>query len=105
MYRYKRYLDNIGIADILDISVLPIIPMNVISNAKQVGAALAARRKTLKLSQTDVANRLGLSQNRLSELESRPETLTVEQLLAIVNLLGLEVTLGERAAGKSKVDW
>lgn len=79
--------------------------MHPISNAKQIGATLAARRKALKLSQTEVASRLGLSQNRLSELESQPGSLTVEQLLALANALGLEMTLGERASGKSRVDW
>ena len=81
------------------------IAMHPISNARQIGATLAARRKALKLSQTEVASRLGLSQNRLSELESQPESLTVEQLLALANALGLEVTLGEQTGAKSKVDW
>jgi HTH-type transcriptional regulator/antitoxin HipB len=79
--------------------------MHSISNPKQIGATLTSRRKHLKLSQTDVANRLGLSQNRISELEANPETLTVEQLLALLNVLGLEMTLSERAAGKPKVEW
>lgn len=79
--------------------------MQSINNPTQIGATLAGRRKHLKLSQTDVANRLGLSQNRISELEAKPETLTVEQLLALLNVLGLEMTLGERAPGKPKVEW
>jgi HTH-type transcriptional regulator / antitoxin HipB len=76
--------------------------MHPINHATQVGATLGARRKALGLSQTDVATRLGISQNRLSELESRPETLTVAQLLALLNVLGLEMTLAERAGGKTK---
>lgn len=80
--------------------------MNTITHANQVGATLAGRRKTLQLSQTDVAARLGLSQNRLSELESRPGTLTVEQLLALLNVLGLEMQLGERREGaRLKSEW
>lgn len=79
--------------------------MHPISSPTQIGATLTGRRKLLKLSQTDVASRLGLSQNRLSELEARPETLTVEQLLALLNVLGLEMTVDERAGGKSKVEW
>jgi len=79
--------------------------MYPINTPKQIGATLAGRRKLLKLSQTDVATRLGLSQNRLSELESRPETLTVEQLLALLNVLGLEMSLTEPAPGKPKVEW
>ena len=79
--------------------------MRPINHATQIGAILAARRKSLELSQTDVATRLGLSQNRISELESRPETLTVAQLLALLNVLGLEMTLAERAGDKPRADW
>jgi HTH-type transcriptional regulator/antitoxin HipB len=79
--------------------------MHSINNPTQIGATLTGRRKHLKLSQTDVANRLGLSQNRVSELEAKPETLTVEQLLALLNVLGLEMTLGERTGGKTRVEW
>jgi len=79
--------------------------MHPIVNAKQVGATLAARRKSLELSQKDVAAWLGLSQNRLSELESRPQTLTLEQLLALLNVLGLEMRIDERSTIKSKVEW
>jgi HTH-type transcriptional regulator / antitoxin HipB len=79
--------------------------MRSITHAKQIGAILSARRKTLELSQAEVASRLGLSQNRLSELESRPETLTVAQLLALLNVLGLELTLAERGTPRSKVEW
>jgi HTH-type transcriptional regulator/antitoxin HipB len=77
-----------------------------IINPRQVGANLAGRRKHLKLSQAEVASRLGLSQNRLSELESHPETLTVEQLLALLNVLGLEMSLDERTAGaQPRAEW
>jgi HTH-type transcriptional regulator/antitoxin HipB len=79
--------------------------MHPITHTNQIGATLAGRRKHLKLSQSDVATRLGLSQNRLSELESRPETLTAEQLLALLNVLGLEMTIDERPALKSRVEW
>ena len=79
--------------------------MHFINTATQIGATLTGRRKHLKLSQTEVANRLGLSQNRLSELEANPETLTVEQLLALLNVLGLEIAVGERTGSKTKVEW
>jgi len=79
--------------------------MHTLTHANQVGAALTARRKTLGLSQTEVATKLGLSQNRLSELESQPGTLTVDQLLALVNVLGLELRIGERQAASSKTEW
>jgi HTH-type transcriptional regulator / antitoxin HipB len=79
--------------------------MQPITHATQVGATLQARRKTLKLSQTQVAERLGLSQNRLSELENNPQTMTIEQLLALLNALGLEIGIRERDTRSSKVEW
>ena len=79
--------------------------MHAVTTATQIGATLAARRKHLELTQEQVASRVGLSQNRLSVLESRPETLTVDQLLALLNVLGLEMRIDERAAPKSKVEW
>lgn len=79
--------------------------MHPITHARQIGATLQARRKALDLSQAQVAEKLGLSQNRLSELENQPETLTVQQLLALANVLGIELTLAERGAGKDKVEW
>lgn len=79
--------------------------MHPIVTPKQIGAALVARRKKLELSQTQLAGKLGLSQNRLSELENAPQSLTVEQLLALLNLLGLELTIADRAPSKSKSEW
>lgn len=79
--------------------------MQPITHATQVGAILQGRRKKLKLSQTQVAERLGLSQNRLSELESQPQGLTVEQLLALLNVLGLEMGIREQVARTAKVEW
>src|SRR5690349_13518661 len=105
MYRFQRYIDFIAIDDILRISPIPIPLMHSITHSTQVGAILAARRKALKLSQTQVAEKLGLSQNRLSELESQPETLTVAQLLALANVLGLGLQLGDAPGGKTKVEW
>ena len=78
--------------------------MHPISHAKQIGAALLGRRKSLGLSQAQVAEKLGLSQNRISELENQPDTLTVQQLLDMANVLGLELRLGERATSK-KTEW
>ncbi|HKU89959.1 MAG TPA: helix-turn-helix domain-containing protein [Steroidobacteraceae bacterium] len=79
--------------------------MHPVTTATQVGATLAARRRHLKLTQEQVASRLGLSQNRLSVLESRAETLTVDQLIALLNVLGLEMRIEERSAPKSKAEW
>ncbi|MEJ8835030.1 helix-turn-helix domain-containing protein [Ramlibacter sp. AN1133] len=62
----------------------------------QLASLLQGRRKSRKLSQAQLAARLGLSQNRLSELERDPGTLSVEQLLALCAQLGLQLTLQAR---------
>ncbi|VCU68213.1 antitoxin HipB [Pigmentiphaga humi] len=77
-----------------------------VSTPSQVGILLAARRKALGLSQAAVASRLGISQNRLSELESRPESFTLDRLLALAGLLGLDLLLQDKAeAPASKSEW
>ncbi|MEK8025953.1 helix-turn-helix domain-containing protein [Pseudaquabacterium rugosum] len=74
----------------------------LLSVPSQVGQVLRATRKAAKLSQKDLAARLGLSQNRLSELETDPGTMRVDQLLAVLAALGMELQVqprgGEQAA-------
>ena len=86
--------------------------MQTLNTPKQLQQALVNRRKKLKLSQSIVAAKLGLSQNRYSELESSPESLTVDRLLTLAALLGLEVQIGLKPSAESdqplkssKVDW
>jgi HTH-type transcriptional regulator/antitoxin HipB len=81
--------------------------MHPVTTATQIGQTLAGRRKHLSLSQTSVAAKLGISQNRLSELESQPETMTVAQLLGLLQILGLQLVVDEKPANASnpKVEW
>jgi HTH-type transcriptional regulator / antitoxin HipB len=97
-YRYGRYNANIAAADIH--------VMQPITNPAQLGGLLLGRRKHLKLSQSEVAEKLGLSQSRLSELEASPETLTVAQLLVLMRVLGLQMAVGDRTpARNTKAEW
>ena len=64
--------------------------------ASQLGAVLQGARKSLKLTQAQLAQRLGLSQRRVSELERAPGTLSVDQLLAICTQLGLQLSVQPR---------
>jgi HTH-type transcriptional regulator/antitoxin HipB len=80
--------------------------MRAITTATQIGAILAARRKQLGLSQAQVAARVGLSQNRLSVLEKNSSTLTAKQMLALLNVLGLDLSVDVRTpGGKPKAEW
>jgi len=64
--------------------------------ALQLGQLLKAARKHRKLTQSAVAARLGLSQNRVSHLEKHPEELSFKQLLGWCAAVGLELQVGER---------
>ena len=64
--------------------------------ASQLGVVLQGARKSLKLTQAQLGERLGLSQRRVSELERAPGTLSVDQLMALCAQLGLQLTVQPR---------
>jgi HTH-type transcriptional regulator/antitoxin HipB len=59
--------------------------------AGQLGPALKALREAQGWSQTELGRRVGLSQERISAIERRPERVTVGQLLTL--LMALEAQL------------
>jgi HTH-type transcriptional regulator/antitoxin HipB len=79
----------------------------VLTHSTQLGRILAGRRKALKRPQREVAAKLAISQNRLSELEDDAGRLTLERLLALVNLLGLELVIQDKSSerGRAKTEW
>ncbi len=74
------------------------LPSQPLVTAPQLGQLLVASRKRRKLTQAEVARRVGLSQNRISYLEKNPDELSFKQLLSWCSAIGLELRLGERAA-------
>ena len=70
--------------------------------SRQLASIVAARRRARGVTQTEIAHSLALSQSRYSELEQDPATLTLDRLLTLVNMLGLELVL--RDAGSSSPD-
>lgn len=72
----------------------------------QLGPILRNLRKSKGLSQAALGVRLGLPQDRISKIESRPEQITVNQLLTILMALDAELSVGARdaAAGSSAAD-
>ena len=79
----------------------------ILTHAQQLRQILTARRRAAKLSQSALSAKLSLSQNRLSEIEATPGSLTVDRLLELCNLLGLEVVIQDRPAARpeSKAEW
>jgi len=76
--------------------------MPKIFTSDQLGQLLASRRKALGLSQSEAAARLGISQNRLSELERQPAQLTLDRLLALAGMLGLDLDIQAKPSNPGK---
>jgi HTH-type transcriptional regulator/antitoxin HipB len=79
----------------------------LITTPLQLGEVLRGRRKARGMSQAELAAKLNISQSRLSTLESDPATLTLDRLLALASLLGLELVVEDRAttADRRKPEW
>ena len=101
IYRLYRYIAFIANTDkCADMK-------QVLTHSAQLGQILATRRRAAKLSQRALAAKLAISQNRLSEIEANPGALTVERLLELANLLGLELVIQDRppTPRSSKAEW
>ena len=65
----------------------------ILSLTDQLTPILQAARKSVALSQTELANRLDLSQSRISAMELDPGSMRLDQLLSICASLQLELVL------------
>jgi HTH-type transcriptional regulator / antitoxin HipB len=65
----------------------------LISVPGQLAPQLRSLRKVRGLSQTDLANRLGVSQSRIAAIESNPTAVSAGQLLEILAILGTNLVL------------
>ena len=79
----------------------------LVTTPAQLGEVLRGRRKARGVSQDELAAKLSISQSRLSTLESDPAGLTLDRLLAIVSVLGLEIVVQDRSSpsGRRKPEW
>jgi len=66
-----------------------------LSSPLQLSQLLISRRRAHKLTQADVGRRLGLAQNRISQLEANPASLSADQLLRWLAALSLELQVTE----------
>ena len=65
----------------------------ILSLTDQLTPILQAARKSVALSQTELAKRLDLSQSRISAMELDPGSMRLDQLLSICASLQLELVL------------
>lgn len=64
-----------------------------IRNVAQLTGVLQAFRKESGLSQTEVATRMGLTQQKLSYLELNAQSASAERVLTLLSVLGVELVL------------
>lgn len=76
----------------------------------ELGPLLKRLRKAQNMSQTDLGRRIGLSQERISAIETQPEKVTMDNLLTVLMALGAHFAIVEPAAtpqgnAESKAEW
>ena len=78
----------------------------LVTTPAQLGEILRGRRKARGIPQAELARKLGISQSRLSTLEAQPAGLTLERLLRLTKLLGLELVVQDASdAPRPKTEW
>ncbi|MFM0038937.1 helix-turn-helix domain-containing protein [Paraburkholderia strydomiana] len=70
---------------------------HLIATPDQMGQLLAASRRHAGLTQAEAAARLGISQSRISALETDAGALTLAQLLALCGIYGLQLQLHDKS--------
>lgn len=76
-----------------------------VATPAQLVGTLAARRRALKLSQAQLAAKLGIHQTHLARLESGARSLDIGRLLQLLNLLGLDLVVQERPGQPARTEW
>jgi HTH-type transcriptional regulator/antitoxin HipB len=77
----------------------------VLCTPSQLGPLLKAGRRAEGLSQTELARRMGISQSRISHMELHPESVSLEQLLALFGLLGIELMVQSKSGVPPVQEW
>lgn len=75
-----------------------------VRTADQLPSLLQGFRKEAGLTQSDVALRLGVTQQTYSALERNAENIGAARLLKLLSILGVEMTLDKPAPAQSTAD-
>jgi HTH-type transcriptional regulator/antitoxin HipB len=77
-----------------------------IRTPEQLRSVLRQLRNAQGLNQTDLGQKVGLSQERISAIENHPERVTTDQLLTLLMALDNELVITPRAVeGSSPRNW
>ncbi|KAB0876153.1 helix-turn-helix transcriptional regulator [Cronobacter muytjensii] len=72
-----------------------VYPLKTLS---QLRPLLVGFRKNQGLTQKEVSERLGVTQQTYARLEANPATASIERLFRVFNVLGIEIALSETQA-------
>ncbi len=67
--------------------------------SKEIGAAVRARRRELKVTQKDLAMTCGTGLRFIIDLEKGKETCQIGKVLQVLQALGLQLQITSRSAG------
>ncbi|HAT3883359.1 TPA: helix-turn-helix domain-containing protein [Legionella pneumophila] len=78
----------------------------IISSAKDLALYLKDRRKQLKMSQSEVADLVGLKQDTISKFENSPDNSRIDTLFRILSALNLNISLVEKGQKThEEIEW
>jgi len=69
-------------------------PLQINSQLRQL---LKSLRKTRQMTQSQLAQRLGVVQSRVADIEREPGSVSVEQLMNVLSVLGAQLVVRETA--------
>ncbi len=65
-------------------------------NIEEIATVIRDKRKITRLTQAEIAAYAGVSERFVREAEKGKETLQLDKLLALINALGLTLTVSQR---------
>ncbi len=78
----------------------------LIHSPKELALLVISQRRTLKLSQSEVANLVGLKQKTISAFENKPESTKLDTLFQILSAVNLDITvLAKDKAVSTEAEW
>ena len=76
-----------------------------IKTPAQLGSVLKGFRRDRKLTQAAVGAKVGLPQNAISEIESKPDRSSVARIFRLLAALDLDLVIRPRKASDNRTDW
>ncbi|WOF74440.1 helix-turn-helix domain-containing protein [Parvibaculaceae bacterium PLY_AMNH_Bact1] len=80
------------------------IARDVVRSPKQLGQAVRNRRLELKLTQIELAQKIGSYQKTISRLEAGEPGIKTQTMFDVITALDLEFTIQSRSKSKSRIE-